>query len=136
MSLPDVVALAGVHPYYLKALATCFTVHKMDAAMDDAALNAVAPHIVGIASSGESKVPATLMARFPQLKIVSVFGVGYDGVDLAHARSRGIAVTHIGASVWPKNWVNTGPKTCSACFRRSGAIAAAPYNTLRKLEVS
>ena len=94
MSLPDVVALAGVHPYYLKALATCFTVHTMDATVDDAALNAVAPSIVGIASSGESKVPATLMARFPELKIVSVFGVGYDGVDLAHARSRGIAVTH------------------------------------------
>ena len=34
------------------------------------------------------------MPAFSKLEIVSVFGVGYDGVDVAAARERGIAVTH------------------------------------------
>ena len=47
--------------------------------------------------------------------------------------SRGSDVSAIGASVWPKNCVNTGPNRSIACFNRSGAMAAAPYSTLRKL---
>jgi lactate dehydrogenase-like 2-hydroxyacid dehydrogenase len=39
-------------------------------------------------------VPRELIAQLPKLEIVSVFGVGYDGVDVAAARERGIAVTH------------------------------------------
>jgi lactate dehydrogenase-like 2-hydroxyacid dehydrogenase len=39
-------------------------------------------------------VPRELIAQMPALEIVSVFGVGYDGVDVAAARERGIAVTH------------------------------------------
>jgi lactate dehydrogenase-like 2-hydroxyacid dehydrogenase len=34
------------------------------------------------------------LRSFPSSEIVSVFGVGYDGVDVAAARERGIAVTH------------------------------------------
>ena len=44
--------------------------------------------------SGESKVPRELIAQLPALEIISVFGVGYDGVDVAAARERGIAVTN------------------------------------------
>ena len=94
MSLPVVVALKGIHPFYLRALESCFTVHTLDPGMEQAAMAGVAPQVLGLASSGESKVPASLMAQFPALKIVSVFGVGYDGVDLQAARTRGIAVTH------------------------------------------
>ncbi len=94
MSLPDIAALPGVHPFYLKALATRFNVVALNELTDSSDDTALATRVVGLASSGESKVPATLLARFPALKIVSVFGVGYDGVDLAAARERGIAVTH------------------------------------------
>ena len=61
---------------------------------DAAAFAAAAPRIRAIAASGESKVPRELIAQLPKLEIVSVFGVGYDGVDVAAARERGIAVTH------------------------------------------
>lgn len=94
MSLPDILALRGLHPFYMKALATHFNVHVAPHAGDPDEFAALAPQLVGLAASGESKVPGSLMAQLPSLKIVSVFGVGYDGVDIAAARERGIAVTH------------------------------------------
>jgi lactate dehydrogenase-like 2-hydroxyacid dehydrogenase len=50
----------------------------------------LAPRIVGIAASGESMVPGSLMAQLPNLKLVSVFGVGYDGIDVQAAVARGV----------------------------------------------
>jgi lactate dehydrogenase-like 2-hydroxyacid dehydrogenase len=61
---------------------------------DPAAFAQVAPRIVAIAASGESKVSAALMDQLPALKIISVMGVGYDGVDVAAAKARGVVVTH------------------------------------------
>jgi lactate dehydrogenase-like 2-hydroxyacid dehydrogenase len=83
-----------LHPYYLKALASRFHVHVDPRPEDSAAFAALAPRVVGLAASGESKVPMALMEQLPALKVVSVFGVGYDGVDIGAARDRGIAVTH------------------------------------------
>lgn len=37
---------------------------------------------------------ADVMERFPRLKLISHMGVGYDGVDVAAAVSKGIMVTH------------------------------------------
>ena len=38
--------------------------------------------------------PTTLIDALPALEIVSVFGVGYDGVPVDHCRARGIRVTN------------------------------------------
>jgi len=54
----------------------------------------VAPLVRGIAGSGESKVPADLMAQLPALELVSIMGVGYDGVDVAAAKAQQVMVTH------------------------------------------
>ncbi len=94
MPLPDILALGGLHPFYMKALASEFTVHVDPHLGDAGAFAALAPRLVGLAASGESKVAGTLLAQLPALKVVSVFGVGYDGIDTAAARERGIAVTH------------------------------------------
>jgi lactate dehydrogenase-like 2-hydroxyacid dehydrogenase len=91
---PEILALRGLHPYYLAALETRFAVHVDAHNADAAAFEALAPRLVGLAASGESKVPGSLMARLPALKVISVFGVGYDGIDIAAARDRGVAVTH------------------------------------------
>jgi len=48
--------------------------------------------VEGLATFGWA--PADLMSKFPNLKLVSSFGVGYDGVDVAHAAENGILVTH------------------------------------------
>ncbi len=44
--------------------------------------------------SGGSKVKKDYLDRMPNLKQISVFGVGYDGVDVSLAKSRKIMVTH------------------------------------------
>jgi lactate dehydrogenase-like 2-hydroxyacid dehydrogenase len=45
-------------------------------------------------TSGGRGIEASVMARLPQLKLVSCFGVGVDAVDLDYCRSHGIAVTN------------------------------------------
>ena len=39
-------------------------------------------------------MPASIMDALPNLKIIANFGVGYDGVDVKHAASKGIIVTN------------------------------------------
>ena len=45
--------------------------------------------LLGAALLGEG-VPAALIEQLPALEIISVFGVGYDGVDVAAAKARGV----------------------------------------------
>ncbi len=85
-----VLAVAKPPPLLAPRLHTCFTVHALDAAT----LPAVAADIRGIFASGESKVSAELIAQLPALQIISVMGVGYDGIDVAAAKARGVMVTH------------------------------------------
>ena len=93
-SRPVVLTAAKLWPPMMAALNEAFEVHDRVHQSDPAALAAIAPRVRGIAASGESKVPRELIAQLPALEIISVFGVGYDGVDVAAARERGIAVTH------------------------------------------
>ena len=44
--------------------------------------------------SGGVVLDPTLVEKLPKLKLIAVHGVGYDGVDVAHARARGVAVTN------------------------------------------
>ena len=85
-----VLAVAKPSPLLAPRLHASFTVHPMDAAT----LPAVAADIRGIFASGESKVSAELIAQLPALQIISVMGVGYDGIDVAAAKARGVMVSH------------------------------------------
>ena len=93
-SKPQVLAVAKLHPFYLQALETLYTVHDRTHVTDPAAFAALAPQIVGVAGTGEGSVPRSLLAQLPNAKVVSVFGVGYDGVDVPAAIEHGIPVTH------------------------------------------
>ena len=90
----EVLTAARLWAPMMEALHGAFVVHDRTHQSDADAFAKVAPRIRAIAASGESKVPRELIAQLPALEIVSVFGVGYDGVDVAAARERGIAVTH------------------------------------------
>src|SRR6185295_7601534 len=57
-------------------------------------LSALAPRVRALVGSGEAKVTRELLAKLPAVEIVSVFGVGYDGVDLAALRERGVILTN------------------------------------------
>jgi lactate dehydrogenase-like 2-hydroxyacid dehydrogenase len=91
---PDVLAVVKLHPLYLKALETFCTVHDRTHVSDPTAFANLAPHIVGVAGTGDASVPCSLLSQLPNAKVVSVFGVGYDGMDVNAAIEHGIAVTH------------------------------------------
>lgn len=92
---PVVLIVARLPQHLLDLLQQNFTCHNLILnPLTDEALAAIAPQVRGIAANGEAKVGREFMARFPALEIVSVFGVGYDGVDVPAARERGIHVTH------------------------------------------
>ncbi len=94
MSKPDVLAVAKLHPFYRQALDSLYTVHDRTHETDPKAFAALAPRILGVAGTGEALVPGSLLRQLPQARVVSVFGVGYDGVDVAAAIEQGIPVTH------------------------------------------
>ncbi|MDM0087347.1 MULTISPECIES: 2-hydroxyacid dehydrogenase [unclassified Variovorax] len=91
---PEVLVVAPVMPFLMDALRGAVTVHDRLHLNDPSAFAAAAPRIRAVVATGESKVPAALIAQLPALEMITVFGVGYDGVDVAAARARGIPVTH------------------------------------------
>ncbi len=91
---PHVLAASKLSPLYLAQLEANFTLHDRLHETDLAAFAAVAPHVRAVAASGDSRVPGDLIAKLPALEIVSVMGVGYDGVDVAAVKAKGAVVTH------------------------------------------
>ncbi|ATA26014.1 hydroxyacid dehydrogenase [Brenneria goodwinii] len=47
-----------------------------------------------VITNGEAVVTREFINALPNLALIAVFGVGYDGVDVPAAKARGIAVTH------------------------------------------
>ena len=94
MPSPSILSVAKLSPLFASQLDVAFSVHDRLHQTDPAAFAAAAPAIRAIAASGESKVGAELIAQLPKLEIISVMGVGYDGIDVAAAKARGAVVTH------------------------------------------
>ena len=90
----DILSVTRLSPLLEPQLRAAFRLHDRLHETDAAAFEAVAPRIRGVAASGESRLGAELIARLPALEIVSVMGVGYDGIDVAAAKARGAVVTH------------------------------------------
>ncbi|MEP2029165.1 MAG: 2-hydroxyacid dehydrogenase [Paracoccaceae bacterium] len=47
-----------------------------------------------VATNGHDGIKPEVMAALPNLKVISCYGVGYDAIDTAMARERGVIVTH------------------------------------------
>lgn len=92
---PHVLAAGRLMPHIMAALEDAYDLHKLHEAADPAAfLKAVGPQVRAIATSTFHGCTAELMDACPALEIVSSFGVGFDSLDLDHARRRGIAVAN------------------------------------------
>jgi hydroxypyruvate reductase len=89
-----VLAAAKLPPLYAEQIGAAYGLLDRLHQTDPAAFDAVAPSIRAVAASGDSQVPGSLIARLPALEIISVMGVGYDGVDVPAALARGVMVTH------------------------------------------
>ena len=90
----EVLAVAALMPFLMEQLQREYTVHDRIHVSDPEAFAKVAPRIRGVVANGEAKVPRELIGKLPALEVISVFGVGYDGVDVAAAHERGVPVTN------------------------------------------
>jgi lactate dehydrogenase-like 2-hydroxyacid dehydrogenase len=95
MPKPEILQV-GFYPEWDQIpLDAAFTMHRYFEAVDKAAFLAkVGDGIVGIATRGELGANRAMIEACPNLKIISVYGVGYDAVDLAACKERGIRVTN------------------------------------------
>jgi hydroxypyruvate reductase len=92
----DILALGVFPPGMMAALAERFTIHHfVPYPLPDGALSPdVAGRIRALATEANRGASRDLIARLPRLEIIACFGVGSDGIDLAAARERGIAVSN------------------------------------------
>src|SRR3546814_11149326 len=82
-------------PHVMAALDSDFTVHRLwETADRDALLKQVGGAVRAIATGGHLGAKAALMDALPKLEIIGCYGVGVAAIDLAHAASRNIIVTH------------------------------------------
>ncbi len=91
----DVLLPEAIHAHTRQELERHFNLHFLNEASDaEALLDEVGPKIRAVARGNHAPIDARLIGRLPALEIVSVFGVGYDGVDLEHLNERGIVLTN------------------------------------------
>ena len=92
---PEVMLIGPLKPVVVKGLDAVCTVHKVIAAKDPDAFIAAHSHVRAIACSDTAcKIPGDLMARFPNLELVSSFGVGYDHMDVKWAAAHNVVLTN------------------------------------------
>jgi lactate dehydrogenase-like 2-hydroxyacid dehydrogenase len=77
-----------------EALAARYDLYRDDVLGLDQIIADHGNEIVGLVTRGKIPTTDALMARLPNLQIISNFGVGYDSVDVAAAAKRGIVVTN------------------------------------------
>ena len=92
---PDILVTAPLPPFLYDPLKADFRCHDYHLAPDKPALLAAqGARIRGLVQGGGTITPASLLDTLPKLEIISVFGVGYDGVPVAYCKRRGIKVTN------------------------------------------
>ena len=87
---PEIVVTSRIPPFLTTGLQERYVVHERDHIRD----RQVFGRVRALVGGGESKIDASYMALFPALEMISVCGVGYDGIDVAAAKKRGIMVSH------------------------------------------
>jgi len=77
-------------------LAAAFTVHDWpgDAAAQDEFMRRHGRSIGALITTGHAGADAAVMNELPNLKLIACYGVGFDGIDVAAAGARGIAVSN------------------------------------------
>ena len=91
----DIIVTAPLPPFLYDPLKADYTCHDYAQAADKPGLLAAAgTRIRGLVQGGGTVTPTSLLDALPALEIISVFGVGYDGVPVDYCRGRGIKVTN------------------------------------------
>ncbi|MBN8954660.1 MULTISPECIES: 2-hydroxyacid dehydrogenase [unclassified Rhizobium] len=95
MAKPTILQIGPYPQWDQEPLDAAFEVHRYFEAADKAKLLAeVGMSIRAIATRGELGANRTMIEACPNLEVISVYGVGFDAVDLQACRERGIRVTN------------------------------------------
>jgi len=82
-------------PSIMASLESTYTVHRYWASDDQTQLlSNLASDCVGVVTDGGRGVEAAVLEKLPKVKVISVFGVGVDAVDLDYCRNQGISVSN------------------------------------------
>ena len=87
----EILQVSPLPPSMMNALQEAdYIVHDHTHIKDPGALSKV----TAMVGTGSAKVDKKLLMMVPNLKLIAICGVGYDGVDVATAKDKGIVVTH------------------------------------------
>lgn len=84
----DILQLVPLRPEVQKELAARYRLH------DKADFDKVASIVRGCVTNGHSGPPPEMIDRMPKLEIIASASVGYDGIPVEYARTKGIPVTN------------------------------------------
>jgi lactate dehydrogenase-like 2-hydroxyacid dehydrogenase len=91
---PSLLVIMPIGDEFVRTLSTEYEVHDARGAAREAAIAAAGPRIEAVLTNGTIGLDAATMARLPCLRFIGCLGAGYENVDLATARARGIVVTN------------------------------------------
>ncbi|WP_298960716.1 2-hydroxyacid dehydrogenase [uncultured Roseibium sp.] len=95
MSKPDILQVGPYPEWDQIPLQESFHMHKLFEASDAGAfLSSVGESVRGIATRGELGADRAMIEACPNVEVISVYGVGFDAVDLQVCRERNIRVTN------------------------------------------
>ena len=91
----DIIITAPLPAFLGDPLKADYNCHDYVQAADKPAfLASVGGVIRGLVQGGGTVTPTALLDALPKLEIISVFGVGYDGVPVDYCKARGLKVTN------------------------------------------
>ena len=87
----EIMQVSPLPPFMMNALQQAdFIVHDHTHIKDPGAL----AKVTALVGTGATKVDKKLLMMLPNVKLIAICGVGYDGVDVEAAKEKGIVVTH------------------------------------------
>ncbi len=86
----EILRVTNLAATLMADLQTNYLVHDREHITDPNALQRIRAMVGG----GDAVIDKKFMSLFPALEFISICGVGYDGVDVAAAKERGIKVAH------------------------------------------
>jgi len=87
----EIMQVSPLPPFMMNALQQAdFIVHDHTHIKDPGAL----AKVTALVGTGAAKVDKKLLMMLPNVKLIAICGVGYDGVDVDAAKEKGIVVTH------------------------------------------
>ena len=85
----EIMQLSNLPTFMMNGLQADYIIHDHANVKDVSVLS----RITALVGDDEAKVDRNLLAMLPNVKMIAIFGEGYDHIDVAAAKAKGIVVT-------------------------------------------